>query len=473
MAGLVGVAGANVLASSASVVVGGVWDESDMASGKGRVAVLMDIDWLNDSARGPIIENLANFLAADGLCSGADDRGLEWTSGPRACSTLTPGSYSWSARVDEGGGPYFEVVSSSNVTTSCSYTLTPPTATYTCAVSLAVAGDVTERPTLTVRALATDPGRQLVRSYKVRGKNDPRNVPAPFALDSVWWDWPDADGDGLPDKWETDGVWVNGVLLDLPALGARSQHKDLFVRYDYESGQAPSQDTLAYMRDMFDGAPLSNPDGDSGVTLHIDLGTSVPADVIGTDYADLTAAALQRVGTYTGFFRSPGYGGGGVPSIYKSLLNTAHLDGQGGTIGRARVKGQFGWTGWDLNALWAQLNVNLAGWDAVNMAKAESFAQASNAAHELGHMVGLRHHNDSDTPEQDRTYKSIMSYSYSNFGLMREGHSVIDYSRSTTPKLDWKMGAPLGSLTFVYGQDGELAGNFYDHQPDQEIPVFG
>ncbi|MCX6629611.1 MAG: choice-of-anchor D domain-containing protein, partial [Candidatus Solibacter sp.] len=43
----------------------------------------------------------------------------------------------------------------------------------------------------------------------------------------------DTDGDGLPDKWEREGVTINGEFLDLPALGAKENYPDIFVFADY------------------------------------------------------------------------------------------------------------------------------------------------------------------------------------------------------------------------------------------------
>jgi hypothetical protein len=45
----------------------------------------------------------------------------------------------------------------------------------------------------------------------------------------------DRDGDGLCDEWETTGIDYDGggVDLNLPAMGADPDHKDLFVEVDY------------------------------------------------------------------------------------------------------------------------------------------------------------------------------------------------------------------------------------------------
>jgi hypothetical protein len=293
-------------------------------------------------------------------------------------------------------------------------------------------------------------------------------VPAGFDEGSNWWDWPDADSDGLPDKWESDGVWVKGQYLDLPGKGATPDHKDLFLRYDYEEGRPLSEDTTTYMHAMFREAPLSNPDGAKGVRLHIEMGTEIPSSIVG-DY-QLTKDDIIRVGTYSGYLSSPQYGGGGVPPLYKSMINLRQKP-SGSTIGTAFVKGQFGWTGWDVDGAWAAFNINLPTWEADSRRLAKAFAQASNASHELGHLLGLQHHNDTATPERDGAYKSIMSYSYSNFGVPGDGFLPlhrIDYSRSDTPKKDWKMGEAIGSLTFISGQDGEID-DFYANTADDQL----
>ena len=47
----------------------------------------------------------------------------------------------------------------------------------------------------------------------------------------------DADGDGLCDDWETNGLIarINGVdvFVDLPSMGADPNHKDIFIQADY------------------------------------------------------------------------------------------------------------------------------------------------------------------------------------------------------------------------------------------------
>lgn len=85
----------------------------------------------------------------------------------------------------------------------------------------------------------------------------------------------DADLDGLLDDWERFGLDVDGVGgidLNLPAWGANPMRKDLFLELDYEVGRAPTKADIDAMKAAFAAAPLTNPDGSTGVNLHVDVG---------------------------------------------------------------------------------------------------------------------------------------------------------------------------------------------------------
>lgn len=87
----------------------------------------------------------------------------------------------------------------------------------------------------------------------------------------------DSDLDGIPDIWEIPvaeggGVFVDGdnvVDLDLNAMGARPDHKDLFVEIDSSAGAMISPAAVDMVTRSFADAPLTNPDGTRGVRLHI------------------------------------------------------------------------------------------------------------------------------------------------------------------------------------------------------------
>lgn len=111
----------------------------------------------------------------------------------------------------------------------------------------------------------------------------------------------DIDGDGLPNVWESQnyGIDVDGdgdYELDLYALGARPDHKDVFVEVDYMMGRAPLTQTPVPTRVADEGlatgtvldnvilsflnAPVSNPDGATGIKLHIEIDLTGSHDVI-------------------------------------------------------------------------------------------------------------------------------------------------------------------------------------------------
>jgi hypothetical protein len=92
---------------------------------------------------------------------------------------------------------------------------------------------------------------------------------------------PDADGDGLCDSWETNGVDVQTpsgpVFVDLHAMGANPKHKDIFVQTDYmvasDHTHKPDLSAIAAIVQAFANAPVANPDGSTGIALHVDCGS--------------------------------------------------------------------------------------------------------------------------------------------------------------------------------------------------------
>lgn len=100
----------------------------------------------------------------------------------------------------------------------------------------------------------------------------------------------DQDGDGLMDNWEKNGFDADGngtIDIDLPGWGASPTHKDLFVELDYETTRPPTRNGIAALKRAFALAPVSNPDGKTGINLHVDVGnlsdpTANEAGVSGT-----------------------------------------------------------------------------------------------------------------------------------------------------------------------------------------------
>lgn len=84
----------------------------------------------------------------------------------------------------------------------------------------------------------------------------------------------DADGDGLLDTWEAESGGIDGNNdgtpdLNLHALGARPDHKDLFVEIDHGPARGFPDGVVRRLVDAFAAAPVENPDGTTGVRLHL------------------------------------------------------------------------------------------------------------------------------------------------------------------------------------------------------------
>jgi putative cell wall-binding protein len=473
--GIGGISDANVLASNASIAVGGVWAEDDIAGGVGRLAVLMDIDWLGYDTREPIIENLHSFLSFGVSCAPADEHPtILWTSTlPENCGTIVaPTSVNFLASVQRGS---IDVqVEGRGVELDCDHFSGSPqtTASQLCRfTSVPVEG-----ASVVVTATTSDFGESTL-FFRIKNKNDPRNVPAGFDGASNWWEWPDTDNDGIPDQWEVNGVWGKNGFLDLPGLGADPQHADLFVYGDYQEGFEVSDEVRANARVAFAGSPLN---GGQGVNLHFVGGNAVPGSLIRnliftkdvsnqSSVDEETQKDFQRIATYSGFLASPYAGGDGVPQIVKWWLNYDRTDGDvendGAVLGQAIINGSLLWT--SVESQYRQL-------DPGANERALDWTRAANFVHELGHSIGLGHGGASlEHSKTPKKYKSVMSYSYSTTGVPivpapndpnGKISFRIDYSRQNTINNDWRWraagGARYGSLEFVQGQNGEYPG-FY------------
>lgn len=79
----------------------------------------------------------------------------------------------------------------------------------------------------------------------------------------------DTDGDGLEDGEEVN----NDALSDADPL-----QKDVFVELDYAPGHKPASSELAAVEQAYDDAPVDNPDGTTGINLHVEIDEEVPFD---------------------------------------------------------------------------------------------------------------------------------------------------------------------------------------------------
>lgn len=214
----------------------------------------------------------------------------------------------------------------------------------------------------------------------------------------------DQDGDGLLDLWEDFGIDVGGdgtVDLDLPALGATSDHKDLFVEIDFLTAgghtHRPSAIALAQVQRAFAAAPVDNPDGARGTRLHFRVGDAIQEDATNSPLDDFVDQSAIRAM----FFGEPADRAPGAASrltarrlAFRYVL-VAHERRDTTSSGLAELRGD-------------DIIVSLGHFDGMIGTVDE---QAGTIMHEYGHALGL-HHGGGDSLNCKPNYLSVMSYAF-------------------------------------------------------------
>ncbi|MFI5691356.1 hypothetical protein ACIA58_05915 [Kribbella sp. NPDC051586] len=225
----------------------------------------------------------------------------------------------------------------------------------------------------------------------------------------------DTDGDSLPDAWETNGYDANGdgvVDVDLPAMGANPNKKDLFVEMDYMSGRLATTAALDRIVQVFASAPVSNPDGTTGVKIHLDAGSARGATYnLGggnevTYDADLNPSATQTNAIKAANFAAV------RKAVFHYMIWADSYDG-GCSSGQA------------FNIPNDTFIVTVGpkcGWNATDDTNVGTFV------HELGHNIGLKH-GGADNLNYKPNYLSVMNYSFQLGGVIKaDGSKYWGYS---------------------------------------------
>ena len=260
----------------------------------------------------------------------------------------------------------------------------------------------------------------------------------------------DTDGDGLPDSWEINGVDLTGdgtIDLPLPAMGANPLRKDIFVEVDWMVKPAacvwvvcwtnggvlqPQRAVLDALVARFAAAPVTNPDGSTGISLHVDGGpNTIMNPATGEPWGALSRAGVVPYDASLGGITASGdYDWAEFDALKQVFLDPARRPVFHYAI-YADLMANTSLAGLSRDYVAADFIV-AAGhpdWNGGLTATQE----ASIFIHELGHNLGLRHGGGDDFNYKPN-YFSALNYLWSLVGVPPDNRA--DYSSVVEPAID-------------------------------------
>ena len=230
----------------------------------------------------------------------------------------------------------------------------------------------------------------------------------------------DTDGDGLLDEWEVNGYDHDGdsiIDVDLPAMGANPLRKDIFVEIDWmkatDHNHKPDAKGITKVINAFANAPVSNPDGSTGIILHVDTGNLGGGNSLNHDID------LNPVWTEFDVIKAANFAPERGPIFHYAVF--AHQYSAGCSSGLAR----------GIPA--SDFIVSLGCW--TNQV-GTMLEQAGTLMHELGHNLGLRH-GGRDHVNYKPNFLSVMNYFFQTRGLyITDKWGRLDYSRYLIKDMD-------------------------------------
>ncbi len=244
----------------------------------------------------------------------------------------------------------------------------------------------------------------------------------------------DSDGDGILDSWETKGWGIDvnsdGVIdLDLYALGARPDHKDIFVEVDAMAGMAPQAGTLDAVVNSFKTAPTTlvhNPDGGQGINLHYYLDElTIPQAAWPTDpRGNFQIVKQAHFGTVADRADPDSTNILAAKRLVYRYCIFAYTHGT--TLSSGLAENPNGMGGNDFMVTLGQ------GFQGVGGSEDQKMATFM---HELGHTLGLKHGGADDVLYKPN-YISIMNYTWQMKFEWGTDFWTLDYSTLNLPPLD-------------------------------------
>ena len=311
------------------------------------------------------------------------------------------------------------------------------------------------------------------------GYNSPNSAPSfdqryvtrslPYDVGAYEYECADADGDALCDTWESAGVDINGdgaadlLLYDVdgngvvsPSEAADPMHKDIYIEADWMERHRPDDGAMAAVIAAFAAAPVSNPDGQPGIRLHIQLDEQAIAHNNALAMQGCTAPAPAGVPDFD-IVKSGNSGTPGHFGTASERLNPQSIDAKRlvfhytlfvhGLLGLGTVTGCGEYPGNDFVVSLGAVAGSGTDYNGTVRDQAGTFM------HELGHNLRLGH-GGGDPINCKPNYLSVMSYARQ---LQYPLNFPLDYSRASLPTLRIAtLSEPLGisatsSLTSLVG----------------------
>ncbi|PXX61047.1 hypothetical protein DFR70_109238 [Nocardia tenerifensis] len=233
----------------------------------------------------------------------------------------------------------------------------------------------------------------------------------------------DTDGDGLADAWEKNGYDANGdgkIDVDLPTMGADPNHKDIFVEMDYMNGRLPTAAALDRVVAVFAAAPVTNPDGRNGITIHLDAGAARGAkyDLGGGNQVPYDNN-LSPVDDQVAAIKRGNFASARSHIFHYMIWADSYDNGCSSGISLGIPADTF------VVALGPKCN-----WNPGDNENVGTFI------HELGHNLGLKH-GGTDHVNYKPNYLSVMNYSFQFSGVPKTDGTVnFGYSSVNPPALN-------------------------------------
>jgi RTX calcium-binding nonapeptide repeat (4 copies) len=244
----------------------------------------------------------------------------------------------------------------------------------------------------------------------------------------------DADGDNLSNTWEQNGIDVNNDgTIDFRLPGANPNHKNLYIELDYMENHRPFGGNTVFgtgsviedVRRAFAFAPVSNPDGATGINLFILLNEQIPHedttnldDVVNNIKPMWFGTAAERASANAANLLA-------AKQLAFHYMVFAHQQPGTSSSGLAFTPGMesivtLGADTWPQDP-------------ATNHSVGTRDEQAGTLIHEFGHNLALEH-GGNDAGNCEPNYLSVMSYSFQFSNLVSD--RPLDYSRSALPTLN-------------------------------------